>query len=355
MGPKALQFIQAVARKLLAKPTKPSEGIITIGNRMQAEAKAGEIAETFRASGLTIDKWDDFIKSEKDVLKFLNIIESSKPKGPTILGHRVIDATSAEGKGITEALLGKKSADVLDLTGKKIDTSKPILGGKNVPEIDIVTETIAVIKSKKPIDAMKEANSVIGRKGKYKNLTEEQSQKILKDTNDHIFERDIKYDEFGEIIKPDPEDLAQGGRTGFKFGTDTGQTFYDDEDEDEYSDIEGHTAGLGVASFLSKKFGPKLGAYLFKTGKNKALKEIGKKVKPILPGVLTGGQAQGAGGYTGPQTQDFNPQQFAKSGGQRPDKPGGFTDPGKGSYGPHMAYGGRVSYFDGGLLSLWPR
>ena len=39
----------------------------------------------------------------------------------------------------------------------------------------------------------------------------------------------------------------------------------------------------------------------------------------------------------------------------RPDKPGGFTDPGKGSYGPHMAYGGRVSYFDGGLLSLWPR
>ena len=27
-------------------------------------------------------------------------------------------------------------------------------------------------------------------------------------------------------------------------------------------------------------------------------------------------------------------------GGRRPDKPGGFTDPGKDSYGPHMAYGG---------------
>jgi hypothetical protein len=34
---------------------------------------------------------------------------------------------------------------------------------------------------------------------------------------------------------------------------------------------------------------------------------------------------------------------------------GGFTDPGKGSYGPHMAYGGRASYFDGGIASLWPR
>ena len=36
--------------------------------------------------------------------------------------------------------------------------------------------------------AMKEANSVLARKGKYKNLTEEQSQKILKDTEDHIFD-----------------------------------------------------------------------------------------------------------------------------------------------------------------------
>ena len=56
--------------------------------------------------------------------------------------------------------------------------------------------------------------------------------------------------------------------------------------------------------------------------------------------------------YTGPVTHDFDPKQDT---GRRPDKPGGFTDPGKGSYGPHMAYGGRASYFDGGLLSLWPR
>ena len=80
-----------------------------------------------------------------------------------------------------------KEADVLDLTGKKIDMSKPIQGGKNVPETDIVTETIITIKSKKPIDAMKEANLVIARKGKYKNLTIDESQDILKKTNDHIF------------------------------------------------------------------------------------------------------------------------------------------------------------------------
>jgi len=56
---------------------------------------------------------------------------------------------------------------------------------------------------------MKEANSVIGRKGKYKNLTPEESKKILQDTEDHIFERDIP-----------EEDFAKGGiaRIGLKGG-----------------------------------------------------------------------------------------------------------------------------------------
>ena len=58
--------------------------------------------------------------------------------------------------------------------------------------------------------------------------------------------------------------------------------------------------------------------------------------------------------YTGPQTYDFNPSQFARSGGQRPDKPGGFTDPGKGSYGPHKAQGGymRSRYNKGGRVGI---
>jgi len=59
------------------------------------------------------------------------------------------------------------------------------------------------------MDAMKEANSVIGRKGKYKDLTPEESKKILQDTEDHIFERDIPVD---------PEDMATGGRAGFYTG-----------------------------------------------------------------------------------------------------------------------------------------
>ena len=154
---------------------------------------------------------------------------------------RVIPGTSAEGKAITEKLFGKKG-EVVDMTGKKMDTSQGIMGGKSVKELmesgqvqkgtddikisdkiterdmfknsslnkkDSVTETISYIKTLEPMDAMKEANSVIGRKGKYKNLTPEESKKILTDTEDHIFERDIPID---------PEDMARGGRAGFSAG-----------------------------------------------------------------------------------------------------------------------------------------
>ena len=167
----------------------------------------------------------------------LNVLENINNQ--IMKNARVISADSAEGKTITDKLFGKKG-DVVDMTGKKMDTSQGIMGGKSVKELmesgqvqkgtddikisekitdrdmfknsslnkkDSVTETISYIKTLEPMDAMKEANSVIGRKGKYKNLTPEESKKILQDTEDHIFERDI----------PD-EDFAKGGRAGYKLG-----------------------------------------------------------------------------------------------------------------------------------------
>ena len=131
---------------------------------------------------------------------------------------------------------------------------------------------------------------------------------------------------------------------------------YNDEDEDDFSGIEGQTAGLGVLTGLKKMFGPKLGAYLFKGGKHKAGKEIGKKVKPVITGVLTGGGAQATpGGYTAPQHH----QDVSQGGGyQAPNirsAPKGVTTSSGMHGGKHYARGGRASYFDGGLASLWPR
>ena len=122
---------------------------------------------------------------------------------------------------------------VVDMqTGKSIDPSKPIVGGsqefasgimkamktkpKEVKEVQKridsgVASTIEKMLAMEPIDAMKEANKVIGRKGEYKNLSQEDAKKILQDTEDHIFERNVNVD---------PEDMADGGRIGFKKGMD---------------------------------------------------------------------------------------------------------------------------------------
>ena len=54
----------------------------------------------------------------------------------------------------------------------------------------LVSEFIALIVKKEPIEAMKEVNKVIGKKGKYKNLTQKDNDKIVDDTEDHIFQRD---------------------------------------------------------------------------------------------------------------------------------------------------------------------
>jgi hypothetical protein len=63
----------------------------------------------------------DLDKLGEQELKY--ILEMNKPKPP-----KVIAADSPEGKGITEALLGKKG-EVFSLQGEKLDPNLPISGG----------------------------------------------------------------------------------------------------------------------------------------------------------------------------------------------------------------------------------
>jgi len=253
MGPNALKFFHSLARKNLTK--NQGSGITTIPNRMTSESEAAAMVQTIVDSGLPLEKFDQFIRSEADVLKYLNIIKNAnKP--------RVIPGTSAEGKAITEKLFGKKgevvdfpqkrsfkeeidamkkSGDLVDekdmvisdkITDREMfknsNLNKPTVEGqmdkinaamnriKEIqkeqaamykPKVDTVEETVTYIKTLEPMTALKEANLVISRKGKYKDLTPDESKKILQDTEDHIFERDI----------PD-EDFATGGRAGFQQG-----------------------------------------------------------------------------------------------------------------------------------------
>jgi hypothetical protein len=223
MGPKALIFIHSLARKSLTKGQ--GSGITKIPSAMQAEAKASEIFTNLVEAGLKPEMMDDFIKSEADVAKYLNILDAYKRER-----MKPIPADSSRGREITEALFGKRGT-VVDMKGKVIPKGSGIMGGESIESLmksgdvtkkskkvtdrdmfraaneNYITDTISKIKSMDPIEAMKEANKVIKREGPYKNLNQQQAKKILEDTEDHIFERNVT-----------DEDFASGGRVGLKGG-----------------------------------------------------------------------------------------------------------------------------------------
>ena len=139
----------------------------------------------------------------------------------------------------------KKSGDIVDekdmVISDKITNRKMFKdASKRFNKTDMVADTVTRIISMEPVAALKEANKIVGRKGIYKNLTEEQSQKILKDTDDWIFQRDPsdRYDyrknrpfrddpdfdpddpDYIQRIKDEdaPDDFAQGGIAKFYTG-----------------------------------------------------------------------------------------------------------------------------------------
>ena len=112
----AINIIQKVARKLLTQGQP--KGVITIPNRMTAEAKAGEIAATLQRAGLSMDRFDEFITSETDLIRLLNQIEAFEKKNLA--------------ESIQSGIRNTQSAKVFDLKGKEIPPGSKIMGGQAV-------------------------------------------------------------------------------------------------------------------------------------------------------------------------------------------------------------------------------
>jgi len=152
----AVSFITSLARKILARESK---GITTIPNRMSVESKAGEIAAILQDAGIPLNRADEFIKSEQDLTRILNLIESTPPVM----------------REVPSGIRSTKSAKIMDMEGKEIDPRSKIMGGKQ-------SETEAEIAER------------LSRENK-------EAAKRFKDK-----------------MKDDPENMAQGGRAGFKDG-----------------------------------------------------------------------------------------------------------------------------------------
>ena len=193
LGYEAIEF--AIKKYLM----KQAEGIASIpGQSLNNKIKllVDKYATQIRMSGKDVNKVT--VKEvENEITYGLALKKQQKPK--------VISQGHPEFQGITEKLLGK-NAKVHPFTG----------AGKLRIQQD-VDGIIKNLKSMEPMDGLKEANSVIGRKGNYRHLSNDEAERIIAETEDHIFQRDIK---------PDLDDFASGGvagqlhlnRPGFKRG-----------------------------------------------------------------------------------------------------------------------------------------
>jgi hypothetical protein len=72
----------------------------------------------------------------------------------------------------------------------------------------LIMAIINAVKKLKPMDAMKEMNEVVAKRGKYKDLSDDEVKKIFDETNDHIFERDVPADEFAVNFDDEVEKLS---------------------------------------------------------------------------------------------------------------------------------------------------
>jgi hypothetical protein len=271
-------LVRATAREIIDKDIKSKK--IKLPKEIEADFKqgGGEPIDVFRqfygedALEQLNSMVPDFKQmysskeaAEAAIKKFKFKFKADRPPGSISIEDakkaeqefNIVPADSEEGKVITEKLIGKPKASVTEL----VTAEKIILDMKNMD----------------PMDAMKEANKVLKREGKYKNLQEKDVERIMEDTNDFIFGRDIP---------EDPEGFAVGGRVGMAGGGITklvkkAMEFFSDNDPvsayKKYLKYVKETAQKDPAKLAPEMGGIVVGSELIHRGLRRKLKEAKEK------------------------------------------------------------------------------
>jgi hypothetical protein len=268
-------LVRATAREIIDKDIKSKK--IKLPKEIEADFKqgGGEPIDVFRqfygedALEQLNSMVPDFKQmysskeaAEAAIKKFKFKFKADRPPGSISIEDakkaeqefNIVPADSEEGKVITEKLIGKPKASVTEL----VTAEKIILDMKNMD----------------PMDAMKEANKVLKREGKYKNLKEEDVERIMEDTNDFIFGRDIP---------EDPEGFAKGGRVGMAGGgiLKLAMKFFNDNNPvsayKKYLKYVKETAQKDPAKLAPEMGGIVVGSELIHRGLRRKLKEAKEK------------------------------------------------------------------------------
>jgi hypothetical protein len=268
-------LVRATAREIIDKDIKSKK--IKLPKEIEADFKqgGGEPIDVFRqfygedALEQLNSMVPDFKQmysskeaAEAAIKKFKFKFKADRPPGSISIEDakkaeqefNIVSADSEEGKAITEKLIGKPKAPVTEL----VTAEKIILDMKNMD----------------PMDAMKEANKVLKKEGKYKNLKEEDVERIMEDTNDFIFGRDIP---------EDPEDFATGGRVEMAGGgiLKLAMKFFNDNNPvsayKKYLKYVKETAQKDPAKLAPEMGGIVVGSELIHRGLRRKLKEAKEK------------------------------------------------------------------------------
>ena len=207
MARKVIDIIYNLVRRRLAQSGAYDRGpgITSLPNSMDVDAGMQQIFKQLREGGLNPVSADKLIKNEEDLLRVIEEINQKK--------IRDTEARQKAAQGIERVFdkmrrnIPLNPDDQAALQGSGFKTAldnfkgfepKVIQGGKI-----------------SGMEAMKEASSIIGRKGKYKNMPKADREKRLKELDEIIREANSK-----------PDDMAGGGLAGAlaklkkKFGKD---------------------------------------------------------------------------------------------------------------------------------------
>ena len=145
-------------------------------------------------------------------------------KQPEFPPKAVMDNLDAEGLA---NIMRKKGIDMEVGTASKTTKKKPNID----PELQKSEDSKNIFndfstRNLTPIEAMEEASSLIGRKGKYKNISSEEAKKKLGELesiirSEKLEPEDVVGDDLGDMLKDydgDPDAMAQGGIIGLKEG-----------------------------------------------------------------------------------------------------------------------------------------
>jgi hypothetical protein len=285
---------------------KEPEGLDLLKVKMEAREKALNTTKVVNQKGLTLDpdkpivggtqegiptiktkfdeELDEFNLSKDDPMGDLEKIvkgegDTGLPKGPRPFGDNIRDAYSKAGRSREDA-----------------------------------TEMIKALDSP-------------GAKQSYEIMEEALGVRLY---GDETFEELMQIKETGVHPRGEPPlKKADGGRIGFALGGESiiGQDLSTlgglmggpttEEDDDEFSDIRGQTAGLGVLSGLKSIFGSKLGEYIFTKGRQKVFdkaidiakqkkrdKAVEQAQRSTTAAMAAANKAAGRGGYQSDFSQD---------------------------------------------------